>query len=61
MYSSDKDVTFERALIREAFDVWVACVIKSDKPLSWERKSENIREKTQVRNMSDFIKEAITC
>lgn len=61
MYSSDKDVTFERALIREAFDVWVACVIKSDKTLSWERKSENIREKTQVRNMSDFIKEAITC
>jgi hypothetical protein len=61
MVSKDRDLAFERALIREAFDVWVACVIKSGKPLSWERKPENIKEKTRVRNMSDLIKEGITC
>lgn len=61
MFSTDKELTYERALIKEAFDVWVACLLKSGKPLAWQRKPENITDKTRIRNMADLIREGITC
>ena len=61
LFSAAKDLTFERALIKEALDVWCACVIQLDQPLAWERKAVNIEEKTRVRNLSDFIREGLTC
>ena len=61
MFSLDTDKTFERALIQQAFDVWCACAINGGEPLKWERKPTNIDDQTKVRNMSDLIKEGLTC
>ena len=61
MYSLDKDLTFERSLIKEALDVWCACVINSGEPLSWARKPANIHDGTSVHNFSQLIREGLTC
>ena len=61
MFSTDKDLTFEKALIEEAFNVYCACKISSGGPLAWERKADNIEEGTRVRGMSDLIREGLTC
>ena len=61
MFSTSSDLAFERALVKEVLEIWCACVIQLDQPLAWERKAANIEAKTRIRNLSDLIREGLTC
>ena len=61
LFGMGKDIANEKVFICEALEVWSACAIHADKPLSWERKAEQQEgEDEKVHNMDELIVESLS-
>jgi len=54
------DLLSEKHIISQTLSVWSTCVIHLNRPMAWQRRPENIQEKSKIANFSDLVRQSLT-